>query len=139
MTILLALSAAAAGQLAIPSVDRSRAIQVAPVNRNVVLCASPNALPLARLAAKSLDSGGPDYGFDKLMEAGGCIQAMTTDPIVADFQEDVKWTGALSPPTTLHGSLRVARVRIDMSKVDPQIFAGIFGYFYAAVDDLRAV
>lgn len=130
--MILPLIAAAA--LTLPVIDHQRAQAVRPISSSVILCASASALPLARLAARSLDSAGPDYGFDRLAQSGGCLSAMNTDPMAADFQEDVVWAGALQPPSMLHGTLREVRVRLDTPLPG---YPGLQGYFYVAAEDLR--
>src|SRR5258708_1985061 len=112
--------------LSVQIIDHSGAVRARPITGKVVACSSPTGLPLARLAERSADAGGPDYGLDKLMDAGGCMTVINTKPFQIDFQEDVAWVGALSPPRVLHGTLRVARGRISLDGVMPGL-SGIDG------------
>lgn len=128
--ILLAMLLAAG--LNVPVIDHTKAVQVKPINKDVVMCHTPTALPLARLATKALNERNIDYGYDKIMANGGCMPVFSTDALYADFQEDVAWTGALKPPQMLSGVMRVVRVRFAVELGNTKIDA----YAYIAAEDL---
>lgn len=128
--VLLALLLAAGPN--VPVIDHAKAVRVRPINRDVVMCHTPTALPLARLATQALNERNADYGYDKIMANGGCMPVFSTDALYADFQEDVAWTGALRPPQMLSGVIRVVRVRFPVEVGNKSIDA----YAFIAAEDL---
>lgn len=116
--------------LPVPVIDHAKAIEVRPVSREVVMCASADALPLVRLLMQQDPNS---LVTDRAMTAGGCTQTFSTDPMQADFQEDVDWMGVVDPPKMLRGTLRVVRVRYSVwtGPDEPQD-----AYEYIAASDL---
>lgn len=132
MMALLVIGAAA---LSLPAIDHQKGVRVRPKDLSVIMCASPTALPLVRIADELTQPVGPDYGLDKLMQDGGCVPVLTTATMIADFEEDVVWAGSIRPPKMLRGKLRVVRVRFALAGVAPGL-SGVEAYYYVAADDL---
>lgn len=129
---LIFAAALSGGVLNLPVMDHARAIEVRPISSDVIMCAAADALPIARQLAE-LHPDDPET--DRAMTAGGCMQTFSTDPMLADFQEDVDWIGSITPPRMVRGRLRVVRVR---STVSLGASGEMDSYYYVAADDLVA-
>lgn len=115
----------------VPVIDHARAVEVQPISSNVIMCASADALPGARqLYALHPD----DPATDRALQTGRCMQTFSTDPMVADFQEDVDWFSVAKTGKVQRGQLRVVRVRFAVPVPNAQ---SAEVYFYIAADDLR--